>query len=226
MAAAREARADDDDSEDSHSFSSSYKGWADIDEPMQVGRGPVPQGSPMGHLFSHQGVGLTKEEGSPRTRPGSECQLRIWKSAKAWGTPEFLHKCAHQKLLESPFDESEVADLRKDIITMVLKRQTSDRRDLPVNWRLFGLVLAASEDVDAEGVGSYASGVAIGVGVKLPRIPSFQKEEKMAVPIPAQTARAARGRNDGGCLQGQLLLSLRPGRWWSKTRLQRGRHST
>ena len=109
---------------------------------------------------------------------------RIWKSAKAWGTPDLLHKCAHQKLLESPFDEHEVADLRKDITTILEQgvwywngRRATDGTSRSTGG-FFGLVLAASEDVDAEGIGLYASGVAIGVGVKLPRISPFYKKKR------------------------------------------------
>ena len=45
------------------------------------------EGSPMGHLFSHQGVGLTHEEGSPQTRPGPECQLASGNRPRHWTLP-------------------------------------------------------------------------------------------------------------------------------------------
>ena len=118
--------------------------------------------------------------------------------------PDLLHKCAHQKLLESPFDEHEVADLRKDNrgVWYWNGRRATDGTSRSTGGFFFGLVLAASErDVDAEGIGSFASGVAVGVGVKLPRILLFFKKEKMAAPIPAQTAGAARGSNGAGCVQ-------------------------
>ena len=127
---------------DSDSFSSPYKGWPGVDEPMQVGRGPLRPGITVGRLFSHQGVGLTQEEGSPQTRPGPECQLASGNRPRHGALP-IPHKCAHQKLLESPFDEHEVADLRKDTITileqrgLVLERQASDRRDLPCRMQAF-----------------------------------------------------------------------------------------
>ena len=158
---------------------------------------------------------------------------RIWKSAKAWD------KCAHQKLLVSPFDEHEVADLRKDIITilelggvLVLERQTSDRRDLPVDWRLLGLVSGRLRRTwDAGGTGSYASGVAIGVGVKLPRIlPSFQKEEKNGGSHRSadrkSSSRQQRWRMSSETLTVQPSTWTMQSRWCSKTRSQRRRLST
>ena len=86
---------------------------------------------------------------------------------------------AHQKLLESPFDQHEVADLRKDTITEGVwnGRRATDGTSRSTGG-FFGLVLAGSEDVDAVGIGSYASGVAIGVGVKLPRIPPLFKKKR------------------------------------------------
>ena len=159
--------ADDDDSEDSDSFGSPYKGRPGIDEPMLDGRGPLRRGITDGASLLSRGRWPHSRRRFPTNSTWTKVSARIWKSAKARTTPEFLHKCAHQKLLESAFDDHEVADPRKDIITileqvdLVLERQVSDRQDLPVDWRLFGLVLAA-----------------IGVGVKLPRIPPLLKKKR------------------------------------------------
>ena len=199
------------------------------------GGGPLRRGVTDGASLLSPGRCLHSRRRFPTNSTWTRESARIWKSAKAWGTyppspppppppPDLLHKCAHQKLLESPFDEREVADLRR-VITMleqgglVLERQSNDRRDLLVDWRLWA---------DSGGIGSYASGVGIGVGVKLPRIlPLFKKEEEAGTP--AQTSGAARDRIGGGRQQRQK--TARPStwrtrsRWCSRTRSERSRPS-
>ena len=83
VAAARMMRADD--SGDWDSFSSPYKGWPGIDEPMQVGRRGIADGAP-----------LLSPGRWPQTRPGPECQLASG-NRQRHGHPDLLHKCAHQK---------------------------------------------------------------------------------------------------------------------------------
>ena len=128
------------------------------------------------------------------------------------GTSQALAEALHHSCGVEPSGPN-----AKDIITileqgsLVLERQTSDRRDLQVDWRLLGLFWRLRRTWTRR-----HRVVRVGRGhrrrCEAAQDPSsFQKEEKMAAPIPAQTAGAAPGSNGRGCLQGQLPFSLQPG---------------
>ena len=60
-----------------------------------------------------------------------------------------------------------------------LERCPEDRSDIPIDYRYLDLLLRASEDPEG-GPGDFASGVRVGPGVRLPRLPALYpcKEKK------------------------------------------------
>ena len=109
MAAARETRAHDDDSEDSDSFSSPYKGWPGIDEPMQVGRGPLRRGITDGASLLSPGRWPHSRRRFPHKLDLDQSVSSHLEIGQGMGHPRPPSQVC--TLLESPFDEHEVADL-------------------------------------------------------------------------------------------------------------------
>ena len=76
-----------------------------------------------------------------------------------------------------PFDPASVRSLKTptlDILSehgLKLVRTPDDRTDIPIDYRYLQLLLDAVED-PVVGLGDFASGVRVGPGARLPRIPA------------------------------------------------------
>ena len=103
--------------------------------------------------------------------------------ARRHGKPELLSRLALGQVSSSPFDPAAIRNLKKQIIAFLaeqgfqLHRDAKDRQDVPVDFRFLQLLLTASEDPET-GLGDYASGVGIGPGARLPRLPALYAAKK------------------------------------------------
>ena len=106
------------------------------------------------------------------------------KFANTYGTPELLIRLALGKVGSCPFGTREISELKTDIVTRLkehgLKLRTSvrDRQDVLLDCRFIELLLLAARDPEVA-IGSFAEGVRVGPGVRLPRLPALYKAKKM-----------------------------------------------
>ena len=68
-------------------------------------------------------------------------------------TPSLLMKLAMGKVETCPFDDTEIAQLKGIVVAGLasdgfeLRRQQGDREDVPIDFRLLGLLLSAADDL-------------------------------------------------------------------------------
>ena len=96
--------------------------------------------------------------------------------AQRVGTTSLLMDLALGRVEKSPFQEEEVPTLKRAVIQEAeahghsLKAGPNDRRDVPIDFRFLELLLNGSEDPEVA-MGDFASGVRVGPGVRMPRLP-------------------------------------------------------
>jgi len=95
------------------------------------------------------------------------------------------------KATESPFGAAMVDGLRRRLVDRFVLRgmeclpRPGDEAQ-PVHVRLLAAMLADAQDPDAVGIAGYASGVRIGVGVRMPRTPAvYPRKRRWALPTQA-----------------------------------------
>ena len=107
----------------------------------------------------------------------------IWGAARRWGSQRLFDALSSGQVSSCPFSSEEVRDLRvlidSQLSSMGLdtRERDGDRTSATPRWRLFGALLAAAEDPDAEGITGFVRGVPLGVGVKLPRLPALYRKK-------------------------------------------------
>ena len=113
--------------------------------------------------------------------------VSFWGAARRWVLNGSSTLCLRVRSLRVLSAQKEVRDLRvlieSQLSSMGLdtRERDGDMTSATLRWRLFGALLAAAEDPDAEGITGFVRGVPLGVGVKLPRLPApVPKEIKLA----------------------------------------------
>ena len=83
----------------------------------------------------------------------------------------------------SPFSEEAIAELKGEVIKLgssywlELRRGADDRSNVPIDFRFMQLVLDLAGDSDVS-LGSFAPGVRVGPGTRLPRLPALYKAKR------------------------------------------------
>ena len=108
--------------------------------------------------------------------------------AERQGTAELLMRLAVGRVEHCPFDAQSVRELKDSTVEALkrhgseLRRELADRRDLPIDFRYLDLLLRAAGDPEVH-LGSFAKGVRVGPGARLPKIArAVQSQEKVATP--------------------------------------------
>ena len=105
------------------------------------------------------------------------------KFTEIYGSSELLMRPALGKIDSSPFTEKAVSELKADVITglsdfgLHMKSSSRDSPDVFLDCRFLELLLSAARDRDVA-LGSFAEGVWLGPGVRLPRLPALCKAKK------------------------------------------------
>ena len=87
------------------------------------------------------------------------------------------------KVSECPFSPDSIQSLKQSIIVNLasrglnLDRQVGDREDVPIDFRCLDLLLRASRDPEVA-LGSFAKGVRVGLGARLPRLPALYRPKR------------------------------------------------
>ena len=107
--------------------------------------------------------------------------------AERQGNAELLMRLAVGRVEHCPFDSQSVRELKDSTVEVLkrhgfeLRRELADRSDLPIDFRYLDLLLRAAGDLEVH-LGSFAKGVRVGPGARLPRLPAVQSQEEVATP--------------------------------------------
>ena len=136
-------------------------------------RDPYATGSPL-----HPGAGGRQTaEDTQRAWSGLVSKLLMEYSSKV-GTQELLLRLAVGRMEHCPFPAGEVSQLREQVQQAMeqaghgVRRTNGDRTDVPIDFRLLQSLLSAAEDPEV-GLGDFATGVRVGPGARLPRLPAL-----------------------------------------------------
>ena len=102
-----------------------------------------------------------------------------------YGTTQLLMDVALGRVEKCPFPSESVRELKGEIVGLLSSRGVNlnrasgsgDRNELPIDFRFRDLLLRASEDPDTQ-LGSFAHGVKVGPGTRMPRNPALDKPKK------------------------------------------------
>ena len=122
-----------------------------------------------------------------RTSPDDEtwrCVSNLYTDfSRRVGTPALLTSLALGKISECPFSPDSVQSLKHAVMRSLaarglsLDREEGDREDVPPDFRYLDLLLRASKDSEVV-LGSFARGVRVGPGTRLPRLPALYRPER------------------------------------------------
>ena len=82
-----------------------------------------------------------------------------------------------------PFGDQEILELKADIVAglaergQMLQSSPRDSQDVLLDNRFIELLLSSAQDPEVS-IGSFAEGVRVGPGVRLPRLPALYKAKK------------------------------------------------
>ena len=103
--------------------------------------------------------------------------------ANLYGPPRLLMDLALGKVSSSPFSLESIAALKFDVVSDLASQGISlmpsdeDRKDIPIDYRFLQLLLTAAQDLEVH-LGPFASGVNVGPGARLPRLPALYPPKK------------------------------------------------
>ena len=92
-------------------------------------------------------------------------------------------KLALGEVQDTPFHGEDIQALKNSIVEALashglhMQPQTTDRPEVSDRLPISSITLTAAQDPEV-GIGQYASGVRIGPGVRLPRLPALYKRKK------------------------------------------------
>ena len=158
-------------------------GWTGRGEPMMVGVGYTAREFCDGQSLASPGRWPIEQRRYPESGAWKAVAALFMTFAEREGTPQLLADLALGKVKACPFEAARVRELKEeslDILSkhgLVLQRTGQDRRDVPIDFRYLQLLLTAAQDPEI-GLGSFASGVRVGPGARLPRLPALYAPKK------------------------------------------------
>ena len=158
-------------------------GWRGSGPPMLVGRAGRCRELNDGAGLCSPGRWRLRDRRFPSSSSWNVVAGFIWGAARRWGSQRLFDALSSGQVSSCPFSSEEVRDLRvlieSQLSSMGLdtRERDGDRTSATPRWRLFGALLAAAEDPDAEGITGFVRGVPLGVGVKLPRLPALYRKK-------------------------------------------------
>ena len=174
----REEQPSDDGSSADENVPEKGAGWTGVGPPLQVGVGYSSRDYCDGQGLRSPGRWRVESRRYPCTTHWKKVMAKFAKFVDARCTPSLLMKLAMGKVETCPFDDNEIAELKENVVAGLasdgfeLHRQQGDREDVPIDFRLLGLLLSAPDDPEV-GLGSFAQGVRVGPGSRMPRFPAL-----------------------------------------------------
>ena len=151
--------------------------------PMMVGVGYTARECCDGQSLASPGRWPVNQRRYPTSKPWQEVSELFMAFAEREGSSQLLTDLALGKVKECPFGKGSIRDLKESSLVALgrhglsLQRNEEDRRDIPIDFRYLQLLLTAAEDPEVN-LGSFASGVRVGPGARLPRITALYAPKK------------------------------------------------
>ena len=156
-------------------------GWRGQGDPMMVGVGYTAREFCDGQSLASPGRWPVHLRRYPDSKPWQEVSELFMSCAEREG--QLLTDLTLGKVKECPFSGQSIQDLKESSLAALsrqglsLQRTAEDRGDVPTDFRYIHLLLTASEDPEVS-LGSFASGVRVGPGARLPRLPALYAPKK------------------------------------------------
>ena len=137
LAAHRQEQLSDDGSSADENVPEKGAGWTVVGSPLQVEGLPSPGRWPV------------QNRRYPSTERWKKVMAKFAEFVEACCTPDLLMALAMGRVETCPFDPKEIAELKGSIIASLasdelkLERRPGDREDIPIDFRLLGLLLSA-----------------------------------------------------------------------------------
>ena len=173
----REEVPSDDGSSADEGSAPKNSGWIGKGYPLQVGVGYTVRDYCDGQSLCSPDKWALAARRYPETETWQEVISLFRSFARQYGTAKLLMDLALGRVEEMP------SSLKAEIVStlqirgLLLKRQAGDRDELPVDFRFIDLLLRASEDPERH-LGSFAQGVKVGPGSRMPRLPALYKAKR------------------------------------------------
>ena len=160
-------------------------GWKGSGKPMQVGIGYTVRDFCDGQSLASPGRWAPSDRRYPQSDAWSAVVVLVKRFSEVFGTTKLLMDLALGRIKECPFPIEAVNSLKKEIVDSLssrglnLKREEGDRDELPIDFRFLDLLLRAAHDPDRQ-LGSFAQGVKVGPGTRMPRHPALYRPNELA----------------------------------------------
>ena len=179
----REEQDSDEDTTADEEAAPAGSGWRGSGKPMQVGTGYTSREYCDGQSLASPGRWPTDSRKYPTHALWKLVTDRYWSFCVKVGSPELLMKLALGQVQDTPFHGEDIQALKNSTVEALashghcMQPQPTDRPEVSIDYRFLQLLLNAAQDPEV-GIGQYASGVRIGPGVRLPRLPALYKRKK------------------------------------------------
>ena len=158
-------------------------GWVGAGNALLIGTGYTAREYCDGQSLASPGRWPPSQRNYPTHPEWTVVSSAFKKFTDTYGTPELLVRLALGKVDSCPFGTREISELKADIVTglkeygLELRTSERDRQDVLLDYRFIELLLVAARDPEVA-IGSFAEGVRVGPGVRLPRLPALYKAKK------------------------------------------------
>ena len=158
-------------------------GWVGTGKPMQIGSGYTRRDKCDGQTLASPSRWAVEHRNYPDDETWRCVSSLYTDFSRRVGSPALLTSLALGKISECPFSSDSVQSLKHTVIRSLaargfsLNREEGDREDIPLDFRYLDLLLRASRDPEVA-LGSFARGVRVGPGARLPRLPALYRTKK------------------------------------------------
>ena len=183
LATLREEKQDDGGSSADDGAPPENTGWYGMGVLMMVGTGYTAREFCDGQTLASPGRWPVEMRRYPSNATWVTVAEKFMSCADLYGPPRLLMDLALGKVSSSPFSPESIAALKFDVVSCLasqgisLMHSDDDRKDVPIDYRFLQLLLTAAQDPEVH-LGNFSSGVRVGPGARLPRLPALYLPKK------------------------------------------------
>ena len=153
-------------------------GWVGTGKTMQIGSGYTKRDLCDGKTLASPGSWPIELRNYPEDETWQFVAGLPTDFARRVGTPTLLTSLAIGQVSDSHFSTDSIRALKQAVVEGLatggfsLARKEGDRTDVPLDFRYLDLLLRAASDPEVA-LGSFAGGVRVGPGERVPRLPAL-----------------------------------------------------
>ena len=150
---------------------------------MQIGVGYASRDFCDGQSLASPGRWAPDDRVFPETERWAETVKLFRAFADTFTSTRLLVEFSVGHIKKSPFSKESIAELEGAVIGLAksygleLRRGTDDRSDVPIDSRFMQILLGLAGDPEVS-LGTFAPGVRVGPGARLPRLPALYKAKR------------------------------------------------